>query len=104
LGEPGEEWHVAPAWQKDSIRNAVAFWMELGPEEPNIEALSHENWKRQRLAAGWRYGPVKDVELKTHPCLSAYEDLSPAQRHKDHVVVQAFRAVAPQVAALMSKQ
>jgi hypothetical protein len=55
---------------------------------------SHDCWMSHKLRAGWRYGPVKDVEAKTHPCLLPYNELSPAQRVKDDVfsaVVAGFR-------------
>lgn len=45
---------------------------------------SHENWKRFKIADGWTYGPVKDAETKTHPCIvDNYEDLPEVDRHKD---------------------
>jgi hypothetical protein len=97
LGEEGDEWGCAPEWQKDSIRDAVRFWLSLGPDASDIERKSHENWMRQRLAGGWRFGPVKDTYAKTHPCLVDYSSLPETQRKKDTVVVQAFRAVSREV-------
>lgn len=49
----------------------------------------HEAWMRERLAAGWVYGPVKDSEKKTHPALRSYSELPPETRLKDAV----FRAI-----------
>ena len=97
LGEEGDEWGRAPAWQKESVRDAVRFWLSLGADTSDIERKSHENWMRQRLEAGWRLGPVKDVQARTHPCLVDYASLPEAQRRKDAVVVQAFRAVSREV-------
>ncbi|WP_414639273.1 RyR domain-containing protein [Archangium sp.] len=97
LGEKGEEWLHAPEWQKESIRDAVRFWLRMGPAAVDIERKSHENWMRQRLDSGWRFGPSKDAEAKTHPCLVDYAELPESQRKKDTVVVQAFRAVSREV-------
>ncbi len=43
---------------------------------------THENWARQRLADGWRYGPRRDDAKKEHPSLVPYEDLS--EKEKDY--------------------
>ena len=55
-----------------------------------IEALTellarntHENWARQRIAEGWRYGPQRDDERKEHPNLVPYEELSEADKEYD---------------------
>ena len=29
----------------------------------------HEVWASGRMAAGWKYGPVRDEDKKEHPCL-----------------------------------
>ena len=50
---------------------------------------SHENWRKVKDAEGWVYGPVKDAEAKTHPCMVPYEELPSAQIIKDHL----FQAV-----------
>lgn len=92
LGEAGQEWEQAPEWQRESIRSAVRFWaFNRGRED--LERVSHENWMRERLASGWRLGPVRDAEARTSPCLVPYDELPEPQRRKDLVVVQAFRAV-----------
>ena len=47
--------------------------------EELTESLSknvHEVWAAGRIAAGWKYGSVKDEIKKGHPCLIPYEELS----------------------------
>ncbi|HEV2915678.1 MAG TPA: TRAFs-binding domain-containing protein [Pyrinomonadaceae bacterium] len=44
---------------------------------------THEVWARQRLADGWRYGPVRDDARKEHPCLVPYEELSEDEKEYD---------------------
>ena len=54
--------------------------------EPLKEALArnvHEVWAAGRLAAGWKYGPVRDDERKEHPCLIPFEDLPEEEKDYD---------------------
>lgn len=46
---------------------------------------THENWARQRLADGWRWGAVRDDSRKLHPCLIAYEELPESEKEYDRV-------------------
>lgn len=78
-------WEDSPDWQRESALDGVAFHIcdrGAGPE------ASHERWRAQKEADGWRYGPAKDPELKTHPCMVPFHELPPEQRAKDHI----FRA------------
>ena len=50
------------------------------------EALSknvHEVWAAGRIAAGWKYGPVRDEIKKEHPCIIPYEELSEEEKDFD---------------------
>ena len=54
--------------------------------EELTESLSknvHEVWAAGRIAAGWKYGPVRDEIKKEHPCLIPYEDLSEEEKDYD---------------------
>lgn len=73
-------WEDAPDWQKDSARNGVNAVMEgkvVNPED------SHQNWATEKIAAGWKYGDVKDPEKKEHPCLVDFHELPADQQLKD---------------------
>lgn len=56
-----------------------------GPEQ------SHESWLAFKHADGWIYGPVKDLEAKTHPCMVPYDALPEAQRQKDDIFITSVR-------------
>ena len=43
----------------------------------------HEVWASGRMAAGWKYGPVRDEDKKEHPCLIPYEDLTEEEKDFD---------------------
>lgn len=43
----------------------------------------HEVWAETRIAQGWTYGEQRNDDLKTHPCLVAYEDLPEKEKEYD---------------------
>jgi len=92
LGDDSQkEWLDAPEWQRKSAITGIRFhWANL---EKGIEprpSASHESWLKEKTADGWKYGPVKDVDKKEHPCFVAYEKLPADQQTKDYL----FSAVA----------
>lgn len=44
---------------------------------------THENWARQRMDEGWRYGAERDDTRKEHPSLVPYEQLSESEKDYD---------------------
>lgn len=79
-------WESAPQWQRDSARLGV----QLHTEDPNAgPAASHESWMAQKVAEGWVYGPEKNPELKQHPCMVPFDELTLEQQAKDYI----FRGV-----------
>lgn len=80
-------------WDKNraSIEAGVRRLLEKGGRESPEE--NHEAWMSFKQREGWRYGPNKDAEAKTHPCLVPYEHLPPVQKSKDLIfqaIVRAF--------------
>jgi len=43
----------------------------------------HEVWAQNRLSQGWTFGPERDDNLKTHPSLIPYEELSEQEKQYD---------------------
>lgn len=87
-------WEDAPQWQKDSALLGVKLHTEknVGPE------ASHESWMAQKVAEGWVFGPEKNPDAKTHPCIVPFYQLTAEQQAKDFIfraVVHALRATAP---------
>lgn len=75
---------VSPHWdhldeetQESVIEGVEGVLLGKTPEE------SHEQWCLFKLKHGWTYGPTKDLEAKTHPCLVPYSELPSTQRLKD---------------------
>lgn len=42
---------------------------ELAELTEKLAENTHDQWARQRLADGWRYGDKRDDSAKTHPSL-----------------------------------
>jgi hypothetical protein len=51
----------------------------------------HDAWCQAKRAAGWVYGPAKNEEAKTHPCLRPYDQLPDYQQAKDRVFIAIVR-------------
>jgi hypothetical protein len=90
LGDTSQpSWDEAPEWQRSSSMTGVDLVLGGGgPRE------AHDSWSAEKVAAGWKFGPVKDPERKEHPCLVSYDELPLAQREKDGVFVGVVRAMA----------
>lgn len=83
-------WDEAPEWQRQSAINGVEFARSNPSSSP---AASHENWMKEKLADGWKRGPVKDPIRKEHPCLVPYAELPVEQQAKDHLFQAIVRAI-----------
>lgn len=82
-------WDEAPEWQRSSATNGVEGIRSgriTKPEE------SHESWLEEKQRTGWVFGPVKDAEAKTHPCIVPYQDLPDAQQRKDAIFFAIVKA------------
>lgn len=69
------------------------------PDELNLllEQLArnvHNTWMAERINQGWQYGHQRNDELKTHPCLIDYEDLSEEEKNYDrNTALQTIRFI-----------
>ena len=96
LGDGSQvSWDEAPEWQKQSAVNGVTAILldpEMTPED------SHLSWLKEKLADGWRWGPVKDPLNKEHPCMVSYGALPAEQQAKDRLFLSIVRALSREVA------
>ena len=60
---------------------------QCGPDRCMSPAELHANWVEVYRKNGWRYGPERSVDLRTHPDMVPYEDLGQLERDKDAVFV-----------------
>ena len=59
-----------PPYLKDEVGEALA---------ENI----HEIWSKEKILAGWCYGPTRDDKAKRHPMLIPYAELSASEKSYD---------------------
>ena len=61
--------------------------------ESNMEALAreeHNGWMAHKIRNGWRRGPERSRDLRTHPALVDYDGLGESDREKDRDAVRHF--------------
>ncbi len=86
--------------RKRTVKNKVNETMKVYRPEPVdtsdvivpeelmglVEEMSrnvHEVWAKSRMDQGWSWGPQRDDELKTHPDLVPYEELTEEEKDYD---------------------
>lgn len=96
IGDDSQKpWPDAPDYARESAINGVTFTLDNPEATP---ASQHENWMKEKLADGWKFGEEKDGRKKTHPCLVPYDELPAAQQAKDAL----FKAVVAAGAAAVT--
>lgn len=83
-------WDQALDWQRESAIKGVEFHIANQDSKPSN---SHESWLAEKLAAGWKYGPVKDAEKLEHPCCVPYDELPREQQAKDYLFLAVVRSL-----------
>jgi hypothetical protein len=53
-----------------------------------LAVIEHDEWVKERLGAGWRYGVAKSIEKKLSPYLVPYEDLDEPIKENDRDAVR----------------
>lgn len=76
------EWDKALQWQLNSAVKGVEYRIENPEGTPEDQ---HNAWMADKEKEGWVYGPVKDVDAKTHPCMVPYKELPAKDRLKDAI-------------------
>jgi len=71
--------------ERNEVRSAKIAGVAAVRREGKFPRDLHAMWMDHMAGLGWVYGPEKDLERKTHPCMVPYQDLPVSQRHKDIV-------------------
>lgn len=66
----------------DEMRESICQGVQ-GILDGNTPEQSHEDWLSYKIEHGWKFGPVKDADAKTHPLMIAYDRLPEHQKVKD---------------------
>jgi hypothetical protein len=77
---PSLPWDCEPAEVRQSAIEGVRH-VRCGTTPRDL----HESWCAFKRERGWAYGPEKDPEAKTHPCMVPYDDLPQEQKDKDQL-------------------
>lgn len=64
----------------------------LDIEVEKLAEMEHERWMQEKLDAGWKPGPTRDLENKTSPALVAWSELPEEEREKDRSSVRGLPA------------
>ena len=94
IGEKYDAWEEAPPWKLRPLLVNVARLIRNPAITPE---LLHELWMAEKAHDGWRFGPEKDAEAKTHPLMVPWGQVPEHQRMKDVIlwnVVATLRPVA----------
>jgi len=88
------DWFSAPEWQRKSAMSGVLFHLDsLTKGQKPEPSASHNVWLAEKEAEGWKFGPIKNPELREHPEFVPYSQLPIEQKMKDYLfcaVVEAF--------------
>ena len=60
---------------------------QMGDQRSRSPEELHGSWMQAYFAMGWKYGPERCTEAKTHPDLVPYADLQQQEQDKDAVFV-----------------
>lgn len=91
LGDDSQPaWDNAPDWQRSS---AIAGVEAVAADPVMTAEAQHKCWLTAKAADGWKFGPVKDVDRREHPCFVPYADLPAAQQIKDTLFGATVRGI-----------
>lgn len=88
------DWDKAPEWQRDSAYDGVVFCINNPDAGPDA---NHKSWYEHKLKDGWKYGPVKNANLKEHPCMVDFDSLPETQKAKDRL----FKAIVDSLSSVI---
>lgn len=90
IGQASVPWSQAPDWQRASAQAGVVTVLKNRAHGPGD---LHREWLRHKAADGWTYGPIKDPEAKTHPCMVPFDELPECERIKDALFLGVVHAL-----------
>jgi hypothetical protein len=63
----------------------IALSNELNELIEFLARNTHENWSKERIHQGWRWGAERNDTKKEHPCLIPYEQLPESEKAHDRI-------------------
>ena len=78
-----EPWEERDTKFRENMIRAVD--KQCGPNRIMTPSELHDEWVKAYEDMGWKYGPVRDTESKTHPDMVPFDELSILEQEKDWV-------------------
>lgn len=78
-----EKWSKRDLKFRNNMVRAVA--KQCGKDRITSPQKLHDAWVEAYEKMGWKYGPVRNVKLKTHPDMVPFEKLGRKEQEKDWV-------------------
>ena len=76
------------------LTNGIELPESLTPLIEKLAESVHDNWAIVRIDQGWTYGQIRDDNVKTHPALVPYAELSESEKDVDRrIVVQTLKSI-----------
>jgi RyR domain len=72
------------------------IWLSPGVSDllEKLASNNHDHWAQKRFQEGWRHGPVRNDDLKQHPDLVPYDELSEPEKEYDRkTVTETLKAI-----------
>ncbi len=87
-----KSWKAITPRERSNTLDAI-YWLLDNPKATGKKM--HDAWVRNKKNCGWKYGPVKSEENKTHPCMVPYDKLGPRQKKKDDIFITITKGFLP---------
>ena len=68
---------------KPTGTSGVALSSEIEKLTELLASNAYNIWAHRRFADGWTYGPKRDDNRKTHPCVVPHEELPESENEYD---------------------
>lgn len=90
--------HADPDWADVPWKDSAVADVATARAGTTAEAM-HTEWCARKRAQDWTWGPVRDEQARTHPCLVDDYQLVPwPERAKDALYLAIVRALSEEVA------
>lgn len=83
-------WNEATIEHRRSIISGVLYYLNM-PE--STAADTHQHWLLKKQQDGWKYGPIKNEQLKEHPCCLPFDQLPIEHKAKSFLFVSIVSAL-----------
>lgn len=83
IGKTVPSWEDAPKDKQEARAKLVFLIMEGCVPSPE---KAHAAWRVAKMLEGWSFGEKEDIQAKTHPYLTSYDNLPKEHRMKDYIL------------------